>query len=282
MSCSAFRDGWTIEGIEGEGGHAASCEECAQWVTAQRRAAAALANLAAGLEGPVVPDEREAALRAAFRQAIRPAPRRQSRRWPWAVPAAAVGCLLIGAGLLVRGRGGTAPSARVAAGPSPTSAPGSMATAVPASAVPNPVPGAAASAAPAPGAAVPKRPAAVRDETPPAASAAEPPIEVAATSPAEALLTGPVVDAGGGVPARLVESFGARGDAEDRGFHPLSPGLDPGPLESGQIVRVRLRPDVLESVGLPARGAAHEPVEAEVLVGPDGVARGIRLPPPKR
>jgi hypothetical protein len=99
----------------------------------------------------------------------------------------------------------------------------------------------------------------------------------------EALLTGPPEELGRGVPAKLVESLGGSGsDADDRRFYPLVPGAEPAALESGQIVRVQLRPDVLEAVGLPARGAAGEPVEAEVLVGPDGVARGIRLAGPRR
>ena len=43
MSCSSFREGWEIGGPEG---HAASCPRCAEWLAGQRRAAAALAQLA--------------------------------------------------------------------------------------------------------------------------------------------------------------------------------------------------------------------------------------------
>jgi len=97
------------------------------------------------------------------------------------------------------------------------------------------------------------------------------------------LLTGPPEELGRGVPARLVESAGGPGSyGDDRRFHALVPGAEPSALESGQIVRVQLRADVLEAVGLPARSPAGEPVEAEVLVGPDGVARGIRLAGPRR
>jgi hypothetical protein len=68
----------------------------------------------------------------------------------------------------------------------------------------------------------------------------------------------------------------------DRGFYALVPGLEAASLESGQIVRVELRQDLLEAAGLPPRIMPHDPVEAEVLVGPDGVARGIRLAGPRR
>ena len=70
MSCSAFRRSWEIGGAED---HAAACAACAEWVAGQRRAASALAHLAAALESAVVPADHEAVLRAAFRQAQQPA-----------------------------------------------------------------------------------------------------------------------------------------------------------------------------------------------------------------
>ena len=86
-------------------------------------------------------------------------------------------------------------------------------------------------------------------------------------------------------PAQLAEApasaTGATADAD--GFYPLLPDAPRATLESGQIVRVQLRPDVLDAAGLPRRAVpAQGPVEAEVLVGPDGVARGIRLARPVR
>lgn len=58
-------------------------------------------------------------------------------------------------------------------------------------------------------------------------------------------------------------------------FHPL-PGsvLTTQMMESGQIVRVELTPAALAQLGiaLPA-----EPVEAELLLGQDGLARAIRF-----
>ncbi len=70
--------------------------------------------------------------------------------------------------------------------------------------------------------------------------------------------------------------------ADDHAFYPLVADPESGPLESGQIVRVQLRSDVLDAAGLAPRGVGSELVEAEVLVGPDGVARGIRLARPRR
>ena len=84
-------------------------------------------------------------------------------------------------------------------------------------------------------------------------------------------------------PARLVEALPQSAPADDDGFYPLQPDAGRASLESGQIVRVRLRPDVLDAAGLPPRAdGARGPVEAEVLIGPDGVARGIRLARPQR
>jgi hypothetical protein len=74
-------------------------------------------------------------------------------------------------------------------------------------------------------------------------------------------------------------------DAPDtRAFYPLRPEPDPSLVDSGQVVRVQLRGDVLRAAGLslsPAPGSGDR-IEAEVLVGPDGIARGIRLARPRR
>jgi hypothetical protein len=55
-----------------------------------------------------------------------------------------------------------------------------------------------------------------------------------------------------------------------------SPGASP--LESGQLVRVRLPRAALASLGLPSNAErADEPVKADVLLGNDGMARAIRF-----
>ena len=50
------------------------------------------------------------------------------------------------------------------------------------------------------------------------------------------------------------------------------------PLESGQLVRVRVPRAALASLGLPLNAErGNEPVKADVLLGGDGLARAIRF-----
>jgi hypothetical protein len=271
MSCSSFRGSWEIGDPEG---HAASCAACAGWVASRRRAAAALAHLAAALDGAVVPDDREAAWRAAFRQATRPASTPESRRWLWALAVTAA-CLLIAVVLAARGGPRTAPHVQVAARPSPTNAPPP--------AIPGP-PDTAPAERPA------TRPPASRThheappgEAPVAAPEVAPPAANAIATSREPLPAGPAEESLPGIPERLADGSAASAPGSgDRSFYALVPDLEAASLESGQIVRVQLRQDVLEAAGLPPRSVPHDPVEAEVLVGPDGVARGIRLAGPRR
>ena len=61
-------------------------------------------------------------------------------------------------------------------------------------------------------------------------------------------------------------------------FFPLMPGAGLNTLESGQIVRVRLPRNAMNSYGLPVhRDRMDEPVTAQVLIGQDGLARAIRF-----
>ena len=61
-------------------------------------------------------------------------------------------------------------------------------------------------------------------------------------------------------------------------FLPLVDGSNLDPLESGQVVRVKLPRSALMSFGLPMNmERAHEPVKADVLLGEDGVARAVRF-----
>ena len=260
MSCTAFRDGWTIGGPEG---HAASCPACAEWMTDQRRAAAALAQLGAELDAALPPADREDALRAAFRQLQRRSLERPrgAGRWLWPLAAAAVVLIAV---VLARGRGAApaVPALPVAAAPEPSSA--------------GPSPGALAPravvAARSPASSPRPRHAAASEKAPVAGEPAPPSVAAADVEP---LLTGPVLEPVRGVPARLVEGS----DADDA-FYALVPGPDVS-LESGQIVRVKLRPEALRAAGLASPMAGREPVEADVLVGPDGVARGIRIVRPR-
>ena len=61
-------------------------------------------------------------------------------------------------------------------------------------------------------------------------------------------------------------------------FLPLGYAPSSSRLEHGQVVRVKLPRLALISCGLPMNEArAHEPIEAEVVLGEDGTARAIRF-----
>jgi hypothetical protein len=248
---------------------------CAEWLAGQRRAASALAHLAARLDDATRPAEREPELRAAFRQARRPAAGPRQRTWAFVFVAAAA-CLVAAVGFASRR---TAPSSSSGA---------TTSTLAPASA---PVHVAAASA-PTATAAAPSRTRSVRGGQARASSPSARAVAVVSTHPAtapddpkESPQLSSFDESAPLHPAQLAEApasaTGATADAD--GFYPLLPDASRAPLESGQIVRVQLRPDVLDAAGLPRRAVpAQGPVEAEVLVGPDGVARGIRLARPGR
>jgi len=61
-------------------------------------------------------------------------------------------------------------------------------------------------------------------------------------------------------------------------FFPVMQGSELIPLESGQIVRVRMPRSNLIPLGIPlSRERANETIQADVLVSNDGLARAIRL-----
>ena len=255
MSCSSFRAGWEIGGPEQ---HAASCPGCAEWVAGQRRSVTVLVHLAAELDGRVVPADREAELRVAFRQAKQRAaePRGRRRASVWtAVAACLVGVLGLALRRLpspqvrqaVRQAGAAAPVAAALA-PLPQSSPRVARPASRRSPAPAPTP--SLSPATVAAAAVSREISAANDEA----------VPLRASLPTPA----------------------AQAAAAEDAFYPLLPDSEPAALESGQIVRVQLRPDVLDAAGVPSRSGGQVSVEAEVLVGPDGVARGISLARPRR
>ena len=62
------------------------------------------------------------------------------------------------------------------------------------------------------------------------------------------------------------------------GFYPLPDADALPPVENALVVRVELPLSSLQMIGVPVNGArAGERVEADVLLGQDGLARGIRL-----
>lgn len=279
MSCSAFRAGWRCGG---SAPHERSCPACAEWAAGQRQVSSSLARLAAFLDEQE-PGDHERALRAAFRSRLPAAPPAREWRWAWAA-AAGLAAIALALGVVVRGPAGAAP-VRVAAAVPPA----------PAKAQP------AAPARPAAGAArtPPARPATrpspqrarlvepARSVPVPPAAAAE--IAAAALAAAEAVLeVQSTADVGrssaepGPGPAPSDASQARSAFVDDRSFRPLLPSQAPVHAADGQIVRVQLRVDVLDAAGMAHGDPAAGSVEAEVLVGRDGVARGVRLARPRR
>ena|SRR5271167_2763101 len=65
---------------------------------------------------------------------------------------------------------------------------------------------------------------------------------------------------------------------ETGGFYPLPDADGLAPVESAMVVRVQLPISSLELIGFPVnQDRDSDPVEAEVLLGQDGLARGVRL-----
>jgi hypothetical protein len=68
------------------------------------------------------------------------------------------------------------------------------------------------------------------------------------------------------------------GDDTAAGFYQLPDAEALPPVESAMVVRVQLPMASLELIGYPInQDRASERVEAEVLLGQDGLARGVRL-----
>jgi hypothetical protein len=61
------------------------------------------------------------------------------------------------------------------------------------------------------------------------------------------------------------------------GFYPLPDADSLPPVESAIVVRLQLPMASLELIGFPINQDRADPVEAEVLLGQDGLARGVRL-----
>jgi hypothetical protein len=61
-------------------------------------------------------------------------------------------------------------------------------------------------------------------------------------------------------------------------FYPMPDSEALPPVESGFVVRVQMPLASLELIGYPVdQDGAADPVDAEVLLGQDGLARGVRL-----
>jgi len=70
----------------------------------------------------------------------------------------------------------------------------------------------------------------------------------------------------------------AMADETTAGFYPLPDAEALPPVESAMVVRVQIPMASLELIGFPInQDRASDRVEAEVLLGQDGLARGVRL-----
>jgi hypothetical protein len=68
------------------------------------------------------------------------------------------------------------------------------------------------------------------------------------------------------------------GDDDPDSFYPLPVAETLPPLESGMVVRVEMPMSSLRLMGVPVGAeTGGEPVQADVLLGQDGLARGVRL-----
>lgn len=276
MSCATFRERWDDTGAADA--HADACVSCRGWVARQRRARAALSQFAQTLDASSVPPRIEQDLRRAFREAhaLRARPVVAvfvPGRWAWALLGAAACAAIATALVRVPAR---SPRAAFVVADARRSEPRPVA----------PLPGVVRSPWPRPPQA---RPAVVegpdggiRQHLVVASSESSAPgtsrsrHAVSATL-AQASDKSEVV-ASSAAPVTGVEPE----EAEPRAFYPLVAEPVPSLVDSGQVVRVQLREDAIRAAGLPTGPGLGERVEAEVLFGPDGVARGIRIARPRR
>jgi hypothetical protein len=81
--------------------------------------------------------------------------------------------------------------------------------------------------------------------------------------------------------ARLVVNLGtvqADAPAEEVATDFIPVGYTPAPLDSGQVVRVKMPRSALATFGLPVNAErSQEPIKADVLYGADGLARAVRF-----
>jgi hypothetical protein len=80
------------------------------------------------------------------------------------------------------------------------------------------------------------------------------------------------------VPGALQQDSVVQADETTADFYPLPDADGLPPVESAMVVRVQLPMSSLELIGFPVnQDRDSDPVEAEVLLGQDGLARGVRL-----
>jgi hypothetical protein len=253
MDCSSFErlvgdltEGRLVSALRGDMVvHAGSCPRCADMLSTEQALTSDLRALAAATEGAETPERVERALLAAVRQRLRePLPlRTQAPRLPSGRPwlwGTAAAVLL--ASVLGAARLGWRFAPELGQTPAPS-------------------PSVTADTRTAPRIASPAR--APRK----AATIASPPAPAVREKPAEER---PVV----GTPQEASVTIQ---DAAE--FVALDYGDTLADVESVHVVRVQLPPTALTALGWPMSEEADLPVNADLLVGHDGVARAIRFVP---
>jgi predicted anti-sigma-YlaC factor YlaD len=100
---------------------------------------------------------------------------------------------------------------------------------------------------------------------------------LAAAAAGIALLAWPHQERSTPVPVSLAAVAGGEEDA-DAGFYPLPEAEALPAVENAMVVRVQLPVSSLELMGVPVGDErADSSVQAELLLGQDGLARGVRL-----
>jgi len=75
-----------------------------------------------------------------------------------------------------------------------------------------------------------------------------------------------------------IQPSSANADETDGGFYPLPEAEGLPPIETATVIRVQMPVESLQLMGVAVSDAGSaEPVQADILLGQDGLARGVRL-----
>ncbi len=77
--------------------------------------------------------------------------------------------------------------------------------------------------------------------------------------------------------APMVNETVVRTDEVSQSFYPLPEAEGLPPADDVMVVRVQLTAGSLELMGLPLNETGSDPVQADLLLGQDGLARGVRV-----
>ncbi|OFV95978.1 MAG: hypothetical protein A3H94_08600 [Acidobacteria bacterium RIFCSPLOWO2_02_FULL_60_20] len=248
---------WNCPKISAALSHAENCTDCSERLSGQRSLARQLHELARSAVVREASPQREAALRAAFRErygssievADLPAPRGGWK--PWVIAIAAM-LLVTVAGFIalqkLPGRRPSEPSVPVATGTSPQAA---VTTA-------DPIPAPAATA--------------TRKQSEPEVT----PSMAARGNEDRAPISPPIAAQPVSVSEPAIAAS-ARYETTSE-FVPLLYGGDPMLMDWGPVVRVEVTGAVLQSLGFPIAGEpSTRRIQADLMLGQDGLARAIRF-----